>query len=55
MGYKFVNWIQMARVKAPWRDLVDTVIKILVLQKAGEFLSSWSSMSFLRKTLRRAN
>jgi hypothetical protein len=35
MGYEFVNRIQMA-----WWDLLDTVIKNLVLQKAEEFLSS---------------
>jgi hypothetical protein len=55
MGYGVMNRIQMAQVKAPWRDLVDMVIKILVLQKTGEFLSRGSSMSFLRKPLQRAS
>jgi hypothetical protein len=34
-GWKGVDWINLAQDKDQWRDLVNTVMKFPVKQKAG--------------------
>jgi hypothetical protein len=36
----FMDWIDLAQDRDPWRDLVNTVMKLRVPHNVGKFLSS---------------
>jgi hypothetical protein len=40
IGWEVVDWIQLARVRDQWHDLVNTVMKLWVPLKARNFLTS---------------
>jgi hypothetical protein len=40
IGWKIVDWIRLAEDRNQWRALVNTVMKIMVPQKTGNFLTS---------------
>jgi len=46
-----MDWIQVAQYRAQCRALLNTVMNLLVPQKAGNLLTNWSTISFSRKTL----
>jgi hypothetical protein len=43
IGWDGVDWIDMAQYRDQWRALVNTVLKIRVLQNAGKFLSGYTT------------
>jgi len=45
-----VPWIDLARDKDRWKDLVNTVLKIRV-PLTGKLLASWGTVSLWRRTL----
>jgi len=51
IGWKVVNWIHLAQDRDQWRTLVNTIMTLRVRLKAGNFLSSWVTISFSRITL----
>jgi hypothetical protein len=51
IGWKDVDWIHLAQDKDQWLDLVNTVMNLRVLYKAGNFLTSWVTVSLSRSTL----
>ena len=46
-----VDWIDLAQVRDRWWALVNTVIKHQVPQNAGNFLTSFGTVSFSRRIL----
>jgi hypothetical protein len=40
IGWEVVDWIYLAQDRDQWRALVYTVMKLQVLLKAGNFLTS---------------
>jgi len=51
MEWKGVDWMELSQDKVQWRALVNAVMKLRVPQKAGDFLTSWATVSFSRRTL----
>jgi len=47
-----VDWIDLAKGRNSWRDVVKTVTDLRVEQSAGNFLTSWATVSFSRRTSR---
>jgi hypothetical protein len=45
-----VDWIDMAQDRDQWRALVNTVLKLRVLQNVGKFLSGCTIGGSLRRT-----
>jgi hypothetical protein len=44
-----MDWIDLAHDRDQWRALVNTVMNLRVLQKAGKFLSGCTIGSFSRR------
>jgi hypothetical protein len=53
IGIDGVNWIQLARDRDQRRAFLKTVMNLWVPYKAGNFLTSWVTISFWRRTLLR--
>jgi hypothetical protein len=51
IGWEGVDWIQLAQNRGQWRAVVNTVMKLQVPCKVGNFLTSCVTISFSRKTL----
>jgi hypothetical protein len=51
VGCGGMDWIGMAHDWDRWRALVSAVMNLRVPQNAGNFLTSWQSASFSRRTL----
>ena len=49
-----VDWIDLAKDRNMWRDVVKTVTYLRVEQSAGNFLTNWATFSFSRGTSRPA-
>jgi hypothetical protein len=45
-GYQELDWINSARDRKQWRALVETVMNIWILYKAGNFLTSLAPINF---------
>jgi len=44
------NWISVAQDRDQFRDLVNKILKLWVPYKTGNFLTSWATISFSRRT-----
>jgi hypothetical protein len=51
IGWEYVDWIHLALFRDQWRALVNTVMKLRVRGKVGNFLTSCVTVSFSRRTL----
>jgi hypothetical protein len=51
IGLKGADWIHLAQDRDQWRILVNMVLNLRVLQKAGSFLTRLVTISFSRRTL----
>jgi hypothetical protein len=51
IGLKGVNWIHVSQDRDRWRALLDTVMNLRVPYKAGNFLTSATTVSFSGRTL----
>jgi hypothetical protein len=49
MGWDGMAWIGLAQDRDQWRALVNTVMNLWVLRKAGKFLSGCTTGSFSRR------
>jgi hypothetical protein len=52
IGWEGVDWINLAYYRDQSRAVVNTVMNLRVLQNAGNDLSSWETVNFLRMNLR---
>jgi len=50
-GCEDIDWIHLAQYGAHSQALVNTELNLRVLQKVGNFLTSWNTVSFSRKAL----
>jgi hypothetical protein len=50
-GWKVVDWVHLLQDRAQWRTPVNTEMNFRVPLKAGNFLTSWVTVSFSRRTL----
>jgi len=50
-GWEGVEWIRLAQGRDQWRAVVKTVRNLRVPEKAGNFLTSWVTISFWRWSL----
>jgi hypothetical protein len=50
VGWVGMDWIDMAQDRNRWRVLVNTVMNLRVPQNAENFLTSWGTVSFSRRT-----
>jgi hypothetical protein len=46
-----VDWIHLSQHRDQWRALVNKVMNLRVQWKAGNFWTSWVTISFSRRTL----
>jgi hypothetical protein len=46
-----VDWIYLAHVRDKWRALVNMIMNLRFPYNAGNFVTSWRTVSFSRKTL----
>jgi hypothetical protein len=51
IGWRCVDWMHLAQEWDQWRTVVNTVMNLRVPQRAGNFLTSWVTISFSRRTL----
>jgi len=51
VGYRGVDWIELAQDRNRWRALVSAVMNLRVPHNAGNFMTSCKQVSFSRKTL----
>jgi hypothetical protein len=51
MWWEVVNRMHMAQDRDQWRALVNTITNLRVPKKAGNFLTSWVTVSFSRTVL----
>jgi hypothetical protein len=47
-GCEGVDWIHLAHHRNQWHALVNTVMNLLVPQKAGNYMRSWATISFMK-------
>jgi hypothetical protein len=45
-----LDWIRLAQRRDQWRDLVNAVMNLRILQNVGKFLSSCTTGSYSRRT-----
>jgi len=46
-----INWIDLTQDRDRWRDLLNAVLKLRVAQNSENFLTSWVTIGFSRRTL----
>ena len=46
MEWGGIDWIELAEDRDRWRAVVNTVVNSLVIQNAGDFVTSWETVSF---------
>jgi hypothetical protein len=51
IGLESVDWMYLAQHEDQWPALVNTIMSLLVPQRAGNFLSSCVIISYSRRTL----
>jgi hypothetical protein len=51
IGWVGVDWMHLAQDRGQWQALVYTVMNLRVPEKARNFLTSWVTISFSRRTL----
>jgi hypothetical protein len=51
IGWEGVDWIHLAQDRDQWQVTVNTVMKLRVPLKARNFLTSWVTISFSRRTV----
>jgi hypothetical protein len=44
--YDNVDWIELAKDAAQWRSILNMGMNLQVLQKTGNFLTNWATISF---------
>jgi hypothetical protein len=44
-----MDWFDLAQDREQWRTLVNTIMNLRVPQNAGKFLSSCTTVGFLRR------
>jgi hypothetical protein len=51
MGGEGVDWIHLAQNRNQWQAVVNMVMNLPVLEKAGDFLTGWMTISFSGRIL----
>jgi hypothetical protein len=51
IGWEDVGWMHLCQDRDQWRVLVNMVMNLQVPHKAENFLTSWPTVSFSRRTL----
>jgi len=51
VGWRGVDWIELAQDRHRWRTLVNAAMNFRVPLNAGKFLASWEPVSFSGRTL----
>jgi hypothetical protein len=51
VGCGGMEWVELAHDMDRWRTLVNGAMNLIILLNAGDFLTSWKSVSFSRKAL----
>jgi hypothetical protein len=51
IGCEDVDWIRVAQDRDRWQEFVKTVMSLRVPREAWNFLTSWATTTFSRKTL----
>jgi len=46
-----MEWIDLAKDGDRWRAVMNAVMNLQVPRNVGNFLTSWGTVSFLRRTL----
>jgi hypothetical protein len=50
IGWRGVDWIQVAQNRDQWQALMDTELNLWFPLKSGNFLTSYMTISFSRRT-----
>jgi hypothetical protein len=46
-----MDWVQLVQNRDQWMPLMNTITDLLSSRKLGNFLTSWATINFSRKTL----